>query len=201
MVPSTFEENLDKTAMHAHVYVQQTARGKALEVYQRLAAEGDAPPRLVIGACSRHAALVPSTPGLSLQPIANRLHKSAGADTVVVSDGCVLEKPADGAAAVAMLTSLSGRSHEVSERKLVCLVSPHQYRPRCPPDGILLSGATPSSIDCPQLSKSTHRSCRLASLRPLDRGLTIVCMHVCTYVCMCVSMYLWSDLGLYKIFV
>mmetsp|Transcript_33238 Transcript_33238/g.107480 ORF Transcript_33238/g.107480 Transcript_33238/m.107480 type:complete len:223 (+) Transcript_33238:66-734(+) len=84
VVPSTFEENLDKTAMPAHEYVQRTAHGKALEVYERLVRAGEAPPRLVIGA-----------------------------DTVVVADGCVLEKPADAAGAAAMLSSLSGRSHQV----------------------------------------------------------------------------------------
>lgn len=36
-----------------------------------------------------------------------------GADTVVVLDGHVLGKPRDGEDAVAMLTALSGRSHEV----------------------------------------------------------------------------------------
>lgn len=35
------------------------------------------------------------------------------ADTVVVRDGTVLEKPADPAAATSMLASLSGRTHEV----------------------------------------------------------------------------------------
>lgn len=32
---------------------------------------------------------------------------------MVVADGCVLEKPADAAGAAAMLSSLSGRSHQV----------------------------------------------------------------------------------------
>ena len=36
-----------------------------------------------------------------------------GADTVVVSDGVILGKPADAAEAKAMLRSLSGRAHEV----------------------------------------------------------------------------------------
>ena len=36
-----------------------------------------------------------------------------GSDTVVVRDDCILGKPADAAAAAAMLRSLSGRSHEV----------------------------------------------------------------------------------------
>lgn len=36
-----------------------------------------------------------------------------GADTIVVVDGVVLGKPADAAAAAAMLRKLSGRSHEV----------------------------------------------------------------------------------------
>ncbi|MCY3611486.1 MAG: Maf family protein [Gemmatimonadetes bacterium] len=36
-----------------------------------------------------------------------------GGDTVVATDGCVLEKPRDGAGAVRMLSSLSGSEHEV----------------------------------------------------------------------------------------
>jgi len=83
VVPSTFEENLDKSCFTAHAYVQENARQKALEVYGRLEAQGQAP-ALVIGA-----------------------------DTVVVIDGQILEKPKSREAAVAMLQRLSGRSHEV----------------------------------------------------------------------------------------
>lgn len=43
------------------------------------------------------------------------------ADTIVVLDGEILEKPADAAAAVAMLSRLQGRTHEVISA--VCLLS------------------------------------------------------------------------------
>ena len=41
IIPSTFEENLDpQDYKHAHDFVKDTAKGKALEVAQRLSAEG-----------------------------------------------------------------------------------------------------------------------------------------------------------------
>lgn len=40
-MPSTFEENLDKVRLHPHEYVQQTARGKALEVPERPGSSGN----------------------------------------------------------------------------------------------------------------------------------------------------------------
>lgn len=36
VIPSTFEENLDKGTFTPEDYVQETARGKALEVAERL---------------------------------------------------------------------------------------------------------------------------------------------------------------------
>ena len=82
--PSTFPEDLDKALFTPRSYVQENARCKALEVYGKLCAEHGRPPSLVIGA-----------------------------DTVVVLEDRILEKPADEQAAIAMLTSLSGREHEV----------------------------------------------------------------------------------------
>lgn len=43
-----------------------------------------------------------------------------GADTIVVCDEQILEKPADAAAAAAMLRQLSGRSHEVLTAVALC---------------------------------------------------------------------------------
>lgn len=84
VVPSTFPEDLDKSKFTPGEYVQENARCKASEVYAKLRAEQGHAPSLVIGA-----------------------------DTVVVSDGRILEKPADEEAAVAMLKSLSGSEHQV----------------------------------------------------------------------------------------
>lgn len=55
-----------------------------------------------------------------------------GADTVVVVDGKILEKPADKAEARAMLRSLSGRQHEVHTG--VALLLSRQRRPSPAPD-------------------------------------------------------------------
>jgi len=83
VVPSTFEEDLVKADYTPAGYVQENARQKALEVYRRLCA-AEAPPSLVIGA-----------------------------DTVVVADDKILEKPRSTEAATVMLSELSGRSHQV----------------------------------------------------------------------------------------
>ncbi|XP_041463028.1 probable bifunctional dTTP/UTP pyrophosphatase/methyltransferase protein [Lytechinus variegatus] len=48
VIPSTFEENLDKSLFTPEEYVQETAKGKALEVAERL--KGPSMPDLIIGA-------------------------------------------------------------------------------------------------------------------------------------------------------
>ena len=83
VVPSTFEENLDKTQYTPESYVRENARQKALEVWNRLDCS-DQRPNLVIGS-----------------------------DTVVVLDGDILEKPKDKQEANRMLSRLSGREHMV----------------------------------------------------------------------------------------
>ncbi|KAL1510573.1 hypothetical protein AB1Y20_006874 [Prymnesium parvum] len=85
VVPSTFPENLDKSLYTPTEYVQENARLKAMEVYTRLMSEAEGPPRLVVGA-----------------------------DTVVVLEGEILEKPKSEEHAREMLRRLSGGSHEVS---------------------------------------------------------------------------------------
>ena len=75
MVPSTFEENLEKASFkNGAAYAQATAMAKAQEVASR-----DWP---------QH-----SLPSLVI-----------GADTVVEQDGCILEKPADASDAHDMLS-------------------------------------------------------------------------------------------------
>eukprot|EP00277_Geminigera_cryophila_P004821 CAMPEP_0179422826 /NCGR_PEP_ID=MMETSP0799-20121207/10662_1 /TAXON_ID=46947 /ORGANISM="Geminigera cryophila, Strain CCMP2564" /LENGTH=219 /DNA_ID=CAMNT_0021197037 /DNA_START=152 /DNA_END=811 /DNA_ORIENTATION=- len=83
VVASTFEENLDKSKYTPKQYVQENARLKALEVWERLIAAGEAPDLVI------------------------------GGDTVVAHKGAILEKPKDTAHATEMLKSLSGTSHTV----------------------------------------------------------------------------------------
>ena len=83
VVPSTFPEDLDKSRFTPQEYVQENARRKADEVFQRLASGGEMPSCVV------------------------------GADTVVVQGGRILEKPRDAADATRMLEALSGSTHQV----------------------------------------------------------------------------------------
>ncbi|RHY19656.1 hypothetical protein DYB30_004271 [Aphanomyces astaci] len=94
VVPSTFEENLDKrqfpTPEH---YVIENAKQKALEVLQRLTAQG-------------------TTVDLVI-----------GCDTVVSHEGRILEKPkvaSDEEDAFSMLTSLSNAKHDVFSGVALC---------------------------------------------------------------------------------
>ena len=83
VIPSTFPEDLDKAKFSPSAYVEENAKQKAMEVHQRLAAEG------------------------------NERSLIVGADTVVVLDGRILEKPRSTQMAKEMLSCLSGSSHEV----------------------------------------------------------------------------------------
>ena len=89
-VPSTFAEDLDKSLYTPVTYVQENALVKAREVWGKLVAQAE---------------LDPDT----YRPV----DMVIGSDTVVSVDDCILEKPADAAAAIAMLSSLSGRRHRV----------------------------------------------------------------------------------------
>ncbi|EEC08739.1 Maf protein, putative [Ixodes scapularis] len=84
IVASSFKENLDKSRFAQPVdYALATAIGKAQSVAKALREE-PTPVDLVIGA-----------------------------DTIVVQDGQILEKPKDASDAVRMLTQLSGKTHLV----------------------------------------------------------------------------------------
>jgi len=80
---STYGETLDKSRYTPAAYVMATARFKALEVASRLETQASSPSLII------------------------------AADTVVVLDGVILEKPRDTAHATAMLRCLSGREHDV----------------------------------------------------------------------------------------
>ncbi|KAI1287366.1 putative bifunctional dTTP/UTP pyrophosphatase/methyltransferase protein [Halotydeus destructor] len=86
VVPSSFIEDLDKDSFsHPCEYVKANAKEKAIEVWKRLARGAqDVKPDLVIGA-----------------------------DTVVVMDDIIYEKPKDKEDAFQMLTKLSGQQHSV----------------------------------------------------------------------------------------
>lgn len=92
IVPSTFPEDLDKSKFTPKEYVEENAKLKALEVWERLLSEP-----IVAAHATRY-----NFPSLIV-----------GADTVVVHDATILEKPKSVEAAKAMLHSLSGRTHEV----------------------------------------------------------------------------------------
>ncbi|KAF4757310.1 hypothetical protein FOZ63_026735, partial [Perkinsus olseni] len=91
VVGSTFPEDLDKSALSPAEYVLQTATEKSKEVISRL----EPPP-------------------------SGRFTMVLSADTVVVLDGKILEKPDDHSHAMAMLRALRGKTHEVSTG--VCVV-------------------------------------------------------------------------------
>ena len=96
VIPSTFEEDLDKKLFASvAAYVEENAKQKALEVFARLTKK-----RQREGGASS-----------SDMPVV------IGSDTVVALDGndsaTILEKPKDEADAKRMLASLSGRSHKV----------------------------------------------------------------------------------------
>jgi septum formation protein len=103
IVPSTFEEDLDK-GLFATVaaYVEENAKQKALEVHGRLSRKR-------------------SRDGDQQQPTI------IGSDTVVAVDGndskTILEKPKDEADAKRMLASLSNRSHKVYSGVAIVLPS------------------------------------------------------------------------------
>ncbi|KAN0060639.1 hypothetical protein ACQY0O_007297 [Thecaphora frezii] len=88
IVPSTFEEDLPKSAFHgedAYQYPVQTGAKKAIEVYQRLVTQNPQdPPDFVISA-----------------------------DTVVIREDEILEKPIDAQDNLRMLADLNGKSCEV----------------------------------------------------------------------------------------
>ncbi|XP_013081981.2 probable bifunctional dTTP/UTP pyrophosphatase/methyltransferase protein isoform X2 [Biomphalaria glabrata] len=83
VIPSTFEENLDKSQFTPQEYVVETAKLKTSEVAERLSQTGPLPDLII------------------------------GCDTVVYQNNQIIEKPRDKADAVRILTKLSGRSHSV----------------------------------------------------------------------------------------
>jgi septum formation protein len=89
---SSFEENFDKKLFSPAEYVLATATRKALDVAAELRAE--------------HAKS--KAPAATAAPLPDIV---IGADTIVVLNGSILEKPKDAPDAVRMLTALSGQTH------------------------------------------------------------------------------------------
>eukprot|EP01111_Echinosteliopsis_oligospora_P016963 TRINITY_DN719_c0_g1_i1.p1 TRINITY_DN719_c0_g1~~TRINITY_DN719_c0_g1_i1.p1 ORF type:complete len:210 (-),score=69.40 TRINITY_DN719_c0_g1_i1:68-697(-) len=84
VVPSTFTENYDKATFHSPKdYVLATAKGKGEEVFSRLSAAGQKPDLVI------------------------------SADTIVVRDNDILEKPETPEEAKKMIQSLCARAHNV----------------------------------------------------------------------------------------
>lgn len=85
MIPSQFAENLDKTKFeHPSKYVAETAYRKAVDVHDLLVSKRGEKYDILISA-----------------------------DTIVVLDAQIIEKPSDPTHAHQMLRNLSGRSHQV----------------------------------------------------------------------------------------
>jgi len=92
-VPSTFAEDLPHSSFpSAAAYACATSMAKAREVWARLHSSAD------------------SGSGSPQHP---PCHVLIAADTVVVRDGAILEKPSSPAHAIEMLSSLVGRTHQV----------------------------------------------------------------------------------------
>jgi septum formation protein len=68
-----------------------------------------------------------------------------GADTTVVIDGFVLEKPGDRDEATAMLTRLQGRTHEVITG--ICLLTPDRQIVDCAITRVRFRTMTPQEVD------------------------------------------------------
>ncbi|XP_046746752.1 dTTP/UTP pyrophosphatase [Diprion similis] len=84
VVPSTYDENLDRAKYKSHGdYVKDLAYFKVIEVYERLK-DDEVQPKLVIGA-----------------------------DTIVTMDEVIYGKPKDSNEAIKMLSILAGKTHTV----------------------------------------------------------------------------------------
>eukprot|EP00890_Picochlorum_soloecismus_P005822 jgi/Picsp_1/6240/NSC_03594-R1_acetylserotonin o-methyltransferase-like len=83
VIPSKFEENLDKKMKNGSGYARETAACKARQVYEDLQAQGDRPDLVI------------------------------GADTVVEYDNLIIEKPLDDEDARRTLKILRGTRHAV----------------------------------------------------------------------------------------
>jgi len=83
VIVSSFPENLDKKSFsHPHLYAEENAKRKALDVFQMLVNKGESCDLLV------------------------------GCDSIVVLDGLIIEKPSSKEDAVNILSKLSGRTHQ-----------------------------------------------------------------------------------------
>lgn len=96
IIPSTFEETLDKMFATAGDYAMENAKFKALEVAQRVG--------------------LISSSGSSSSPTETLVDPPApimviGADTVLEFEGIIYEKPKSREAAIERLTCLSGKEH------------------------------------------------------------------------------------------
>jgi predicted house-cleaning NTP pyrophosphatase (Maf/HAM1 superfamily) len=117
VVPSKFAETLDKSCCTPQEYALATAHEKGREVYRRLSV------RRFLTFSAHKNPVVLSLTAISVTPLERLFIESESpsrvpdvviaADTVVVLNGEVLEKPRDSQDALAMLQRLNGKTHRV----------------------------------------------------------------------------------------
>ncbi len=121
---SNFAENLSKAGRSPQQYVMDTARHKALDVYQTILRDSKA-------AATTGSGSGGGSTGAAANAVSAAVDLVISADTVVVLDGTILEKPSDKSDAIRMITALCGRTHHVYTGVTV-LYAPHLKVPNRP---------------------------------------------------------------------
>jgi septum formation protein len=114
-------------------YVKRLARDKVLAVVERIRANlypGDGQP-----------------PGQSGQLFQNELRWVVGADTVVVVDEHVLEKPVDQADAIRMVSMLAGREHQVITGFCIFDIKKNKEGIQAVTSGVKFKNAAPKEVE------------------------------------------------------
>jgi len=155
VMPSSFEENLDKDSFsHPCEYVKENAKQKALDVWRRIAGPTPIIKEKRNSTGSNAAAGGGDAASASAEASQEdeddpRPDLVIGADTVVTLDDEIIEKPKDAEDAERMLRRLSGRKHIVYTG--VALVTKHDDD-----DSLLESSAASLSSSGPTSIVSTH---------------------------------------------
>mmetsp|Transcript_9439 Transcript_9439/g.10934 ORF Transcript_9439/g.10934 Transcript_9439/m.10934 type:complete len:221 (-) Transcript_9439:105-767(-) len=139
VIVSDFDEKLDKSSFaNAAEYARETATHKAIDVAGKAMKGGKDLPDIVIGS-----------------------------DTVVDLNGQVLEKPADDADAVRMLTSLSGSDHEVHTG--VVIVLPKVPDPKTKQSPLVHSFSVTTRVKFAKLTDATIKA-YVATKEPMGKA-------------------------------
>jgi len=161
VLPSTFDENLDKsTFSNPGDYAKETATHKAIEVASRTFEAG----------------------------FGKRADLIIAADTVVELDTQILEKPCDKDDAYRMLSSLSGRKHKVYTG--VALVLPASPDPALGKGPLVRSFSEETEVEFAELEEEAILA-YIASGEPMDKagaygiqgigGSFVKCIHGCYF--------------------